>query len=137
MQHAYDHGLKTPAVKYLFFCEELSPATLGAEKMAEEYWAAGHEAVTAAGVHGTAMRDGSHDGLGFTAVEVPEAPVYDAVAGMDLFDLVEMFVDGKAASERGGEDSMRLDVACLRYDVSPQLRDILCNTADRLGWRRD
>ena len=61
----------------------------------------------------------------------------NGVNGMDLFDLFEMFVDWKAASERGGKDSMRLDVACIRYEVSPQLRDILCNTADRLGWRRD
>ena len=54
-QHAWESCFMGP---------EPSLATLGAEKMAEEYRAARHEAVTAAGVHGAAMRDGSHDGLG-------------------------------------------------------------------------
>lgn len=60
----------------------------------------------------------------------------DGIDGMDLFDLVEMFCDWKAASERGEESSMNIDAACERFNVQPQLASILRNTADRLGWAR-
>ncbi len=59
----------------------------------------------------------------------------DGVAGMDLFDLVEMFFDWKAASERGQEPAMNLTVACERYKIDPMLAAILRNTADRLGYK--
>ncbi|TVR12289.1 MAG: hypothetical protein EA385_00025, partial [Salinarimonadaceae bacterium] len=58
----------------------------------------------------------------------------DGVAGMDLHDLVEMFFDWKAASERGEEQAMSLTAACERYGVSTQLASILHNTAYRLGF---
>lgn len=58
----------------------------------------------------------------------------DGIAGMDLFDLVEMFFDWKAASERGGESAMNLLAAAVRYEVGPQLLAILRNTAERLGY---
>lgn len=58
----------------------------------------------------------------------------DGVHGMDLFDLVEMFFDWKAASERGEESAMNLTAACSRFGVSPQVQSILENTADRLGY---
>lgn len=62
---------------------------------------------------------------------------YDnGVDGMNLFDLVEMFFDWKAASERGEESAMSLSAACERFGVSDQLRSILENTADRLGYAR-
>lgn len=56
------------------------------------------------------------------------------VAGMDLFDLVEMFFDWKAASERGEESAMNLTFACDKYQVDPMLRSILINTARRMGF---
>jgi hypothetical protein len=59
----------------------------------------------------------------------------NGVDGMDLFDLIEMFFDWKAASERGEESAMNLAAACERFDVSPQLQSILANTADRLGYK--
>lgn len=58
----------------------------------------------------------------------------DRVAGMDLFDLVEMFFDWKAASERGESSTMNLDAACDKYEIDPMLRAILHNTANRLGY---
>ena len=36
--------------------------------------------------------------------------------GMDLFDIVEMFFDWKAASERGEELAMNLSVAFERFE---------------------
>lgn len=61
----------------------------------------------------------------------------NGVEGMDLFDLIEMFFDWKAASERGEESSMNIGAACKRFSVAPQLQSILRNTADRLGYRAD
>lgn len=60
----------------------------------------------------------------------------NGIDGMDLFDLVEMFFDWKAASERGEEPAMNLSFACEKYRVSPQLTSIFGNTADRLGYTR-
>ena len=60
----------------------------------------------------------------------------NGVAGMDLFDLIEMFFDWKAASERGEEPAMHISAACERFKIEPMLRGILENTADRLGYKR-
>ena len=58
----------------------------------------------------------------------------DGVNGMDLFDLVEMFFDWKAASERAESSVMHLDAACDKYKIDGPLRSILHNTAKRLGY---
>jgi hypothetical protein len=56
------------------------------------------------------------------------------INGMDLFDLVEMFYDWKAASERADSSVMHLDAACDKYKIDGPLREILFNTARRLGY---
>ncbi len=60
----------------------------------------------------------------------------NGVEGMTLMDIVEMFCDWKAASERHAdgdiEDSM--DVNRHRFDIHPQLDSIFRNTAKELGW---
>lgn len=61
----------------------------------------------------------------------------DGVDGMDLFDVVEMFFDWKAASERGQESSIGLSHSVKRFNITPQLASILKNTADRLGYRTE
>jgi hypothetical protein len=61
----------------------------------------------------------------------------DGVDDMDLFDLIEMFFDWKAASERGEESSMNISVAAVRFKLSPQLESIFRNTAFRLGYKAD
>lgn len=58
----------------------------------------------------------------------------EGIAGMDLFDLVEMFADWKAASERGKDNAIGLTYCIDKYGIPPMLASILCNTADRLGW---
>lgn len=58
----------------------------------------------------------------------------NGVDGMDLFDVMEMFFDWKAASERGEESEMNITHAAGRYSLSPQLAQIFRNTADRLGF---
>ena len=59
------------------------------------------------------------------------------INGMDLFDVVEMFFDWKAASERGEDSCMRLTAACNNYHIDGPLRSILFNTAERLGYKAD
>lgn len=61
----------------------------------------------------------------------------NGIAGMDLFDLVEMFFDWKAASERSGESTIGLSHSIKRFGIDPQLASILKNTAERLGYRTD
>lgn len=56
------------------------------------------------------------------------------VDGMTLFDVLEMLLDWKAASERGEESQMSLTKACERYGISEQLYLILVNTATQLGF---
>jgi len=58
----------------------------------------------------------------------------NGVNGFDLFDLMEMFFDWRVASERGEESFMSLTAACTKYNVSPQLQEIIQNTADRLSY---
>lgn len=58
----------------------------------------------------------------------------NGVNGMDLFDVIEMFFDWKAASERNKDTNMNLLVACRTKKVDEQLTDIFVNTARRLGY---
>ena len=55
----------------------------------------------------------------------------EGIAGMDLFDLVEMFCDWKAASERNPADGVKIDHNARIYKIAPQLAEILKNTIDR------
>ena len=61
----------------------------------------------------------------------------DGVDGMNLFDVIEMFFDWKAASERGEESSMNIGKACERFKISPQLEAVFRNTAETLSYRTD
>lgn len=59
----------------------------------------------------------------------------DGIAGMDLFDVVEMLLDWKAASERAahGDIVRSIDLGIDRFGIEPQLASILRNTALRHG----
>lgn len=60
-----------------------------------------------------------------------------AVSRMTLFDLVEMLMDWKAASERmkdGGDIAESLRVNVDRFGLSPQLASVLANTIREMGW---
>lgn len=60
----------------------------------------------------------------------------NGVNGMNLLDLIEMFFDWKAASERYKDSSIQQSVLINteRFDLSPQLVDILNNTIDYFKW---
>lgn len=60
----------------------------------------------------------------------------DGISGMSLFDIVEMLMDWKAASERHADGDIWTSIShnVKRFGLSPQLDDILCNTAREMGW---
>src|SRR5690625_3548256 len=60
----------------------------------------------------------------------------NGVNGMDLFDLIEMFMDWKAAGERHADGNIykSIEINKDRFKLSEQVVDIFTNTAKRLGW---
>lgn len=61
----------------------------------------------------------------------------NGVDGMSLFDVLEMLLDWKAATERmknGGDIRHSLEINRDRFKLSPQLESILANTVRELGW---
>lgn len=62
---------------------------------------------------------------------------YDnGINGFDLFDLMEMFFDWKAAGERHADGNIykSIEINKERFNLSDQIVDILNNTAKQLGW---
>lgn len=132
--HAYETGLKEPNAKYVFVCEEFDLAFVGAEQMAAALRRMGHDKIIGSGVYNAAMRDGYHYDLEFKAYPLAEEVPFTSVYAMDLFDLVEMFFDWKAASERGAAPVFDLTTGIEKYRIDPVLASILRNTAKRLNW---
>ena len=60
----------------------------------------------------------------------------DGVDGMTLFDLIEMFCDWKAASERHSDGSLEKSIQINkgRFEMSEQLSKVFENTRKELGW---
>lgn len=58
------------------------------------------------------------------------------VSGMSLFDVLEMLVDWKAASERhaDGDFQKSLEINEQRFNISTQLQSILIQTSEELGF---
>ncbi len=58
------------------------------------------------------------------------------VAGMNLFDILEMLMDWKAAGERHTDGCIHksLKINEKRFGISPQLMSILSNTVKAMGW---
>jgi hypothetical protein len=62
-----------------------------------------------------------------------------SINGMSLFDVLEMLLDWKAATERmkdGGDIHASLIHNTERFKLSPQLASILANTIRELGWTK-
>ena len=62
---------------------------------------------------------------------------HTGIEGMSLFDVLEMLMDWKAATERmknGGDIRRSLEINRDRFKLSPQLESILANTIRELGW---
>lgn len=60
----------------------------------------------------------------------------NGVSSMTLIDIIEMFADWKAATERHDDGSLEksLEIQKERFGISDQLSHIFYNTAIELGW---
>lgn len=61
----------------------------------------------------------------------------NGVDGMSLFDVIEMLMDWKAATERmkgGGDIRRSLEINRDRFKLTPQLESILANTIREMRW---
>ena len=60
----------------------------------------------------------------------------DGIDGMDLFDVIEMFFDWKAASERhdDGNINTSIEINAKRFEMSSQLINIFNNTVKSQGY---
>jgi hypothetical protein len=60
----------------------------------------------------------------------------NGIDGMDLIDLIEMFCDWKAATERHADGSLgkSIGINARRFRISPQLEAIFRNTQRQLDW---
>lgn len=60
----------------------------------------------------------------------------DGIAGMDLVQVVEMLCDWKAATMRhaDGDLARSIEQNAERFGYGDELKRLLLNTADRLGW---
>ena len=61
----------------------------------------------------------------------------NSIEGMSLFDVLEMILDWKAATERmkdGGDIWKSIEINATRFGITPQLACILFNTAREMEW---
>jgi hypothetical protein len=60
----------------------------------------------------------------------------NGIDGMNLLDLVEMFFDWKAATERTKDGDIRksIEINSTRFNISPQLVSIFVNTIADNNW---
>lgn len=61
----------------------------------------------------------------------------NGVDGMSLFDVLEMLMDWKAATERmagGGDIHRSLEINTSRFNLSPQMASVLANTIVEMQW---
>lgn len=63
----------------------------------------------------------------------------DGIYGMNLFDILEMFFDWKAAGERhaNGNIYKSIEINRERFELSPQLEAIFDNTAKYLNYEKN
>lgn len=63
----------------------------------------------------------------------------DGIYGMNLFDLMEMLVDWKAATERHADGNIEksLDINTKRFNISHELYCILKNTIDYMSKKKE
>jgi hypothetical protein len=131
LQHAYDTGLKKPAVKYVVTCNELDITTFGTTKMAAALQSLGYTDVSAAGVwHCVSGEALAHAGFTFTSCNVVDYYPVGDMRFMSLVDIVEMLCDWKAATLRHADGDIRKSIEQnqQRFGYSDELKSILLNT---------
>lgn len=132
--HAYETGIKKPSVKYVVTCENNGLTAFGCAAMERLLRKEGHEKASAAAIWRCINKGGKHLDLTFTGTRF-ETWMNSPVNDMNLIDLLEMFADWKAASERHNDGNIRKSIEknADRFGLSPQLVRILENTIAVIG----
>jgi hypothetical protein len=127
--HGYEEGLKKPNTKYVVHCEELNITTFGTSQMETELRKLGFDKISAAGIWGSIDREGKHLDLTFTAINFEEW-MASPLRYMNLIDLIEMFCDWKAATQRhaNGDMGRSLNINQKRFSISDDIIKIFENT---------
>lgn len=99
--------------------DEIYPMLKGIEYGSPEWSAVARRAAPALEHH---YRNNSHH---------PEFYGNQGIAGMDLFDLVEMVCDWMAAAWRNPADGVKLEHNVRVFGIDPQLASIIANTLAR------
>jgi hypothetical protein len=135
LQHAYDTGLREPAVKYVVHCPELDLTTFGTQQMESKLLGLGYERAQSAGIWRAMDTGGTHLGLRFEGTAIQEYR-RSQISGMTLVDLIEMLADWRAATERHADGSLTKSLAIQRkrFGISDQLNEVLWNTAREFRW---
>lgn len=130
LQHAYDTGLRSGSVKYIVTCVPLKITTMGCNEMESRLKALGYEKASAAGIWSSINYGKSHLDMEFTG-DLLATWLNSPVSDMTLIDLLEMFVDWKASSERhaNGDIFKSIEANSRRFAMGDQLRRIFENTA--------
>ncbi len=60
----------------------------------------------------------------------------NGINGMSLIDVLEMVADWRAAARRSPDKTLKdsLDYAFKKYQIEPQMQQIILNTLNELGW---
>jgi len=129
--HAYDTELKKANIKYEVTCEDLDITTLGINKMEKELRKRGYDRASAAAIWNTINNGGKHLDLTFTGTLLKTKET-SFVSSMNLVDVVEMFCDWFASSQRHADGNILKSIEHNkdRFGMNEQLSTILENTAD-------
>ena len=141
LQHAYDNDLRPDTYKYIVHCNELDITTFGTHKMERELLKLGYEKASAASIWRCINSDNetnTHLNLTFKTFNINEYHELNSpINGMDLFDIMEMLMDWKAATERhtDGDIFKSIEINKDRFKMSEQLCQIYRNTVLNMQWK--
>jgi hypothetical protein len=129
--HAYDNDLKKANIKYEVTCEELDITTLGINKMEKELRERGYDKARASAIWNCINNGGKHLDLTFTGTLL-KTKEDSYISDMTLVDIVEMFCDWFASSQRHADGNILKSITHNkeRFGINEQLSTILENTAD-------
>lgn len=138
LQHSYDLGLRDGIqLKYIVHCVELDITTYGVTKMETALKKLGYEKARASTILACLEGNSRHCvGLTFTSENIDECNNFSYVEEMNLFDLIEMFIDWNAAVLRhdDGDINKSIEINTNRFNLSPQIVQIFKNT---IPWVKD
>jgi hypothetical protein len=126
LQHHYDNNSHHPQYYDRWDC-----AMCKREKKTSETWVAKDT--------GTRFCLDCSGGHAIYETELTAIDFIPGINGMDLLDIVELFMDWKAATERtkGGSIDKSIDINKNRFHLSDQLVSIFKNTVRNYGWNQE